>query len=108
MPEPDPVVVEIAGRIERAHIPSLCERVQIALEASTAHVVVCDVGGLTHTDCVAVDALARVRLTVGRLGCRLRLRGVSPELRELLCFVGLSEVLAPGAGSVVEPRRQSE
>lgn len=108
MPDPSPIVVEIAGRIDRAEIPSLCERVRAAVEASTADVVVCDVGGLTHADCVAVDAMARLQLTLGRLGCRLRLRGVSPELRALLRFVGLGEVLGRAATSGVEVRRQPE
>ena len=100
--------VEIAGRIDRADIPALCDRVRVALEASTADLVVCDVGALSDPDCVAVDALARLQLTVGRLGCRLRLRHVSPELHALLCFVGLSEVVGNGARSGVEPGRQPE
>ena len=107
-PEPSAMVVEIAGRIDRAEIPSLCERVRGAVEASTAGVLVCDVGGLTHADCVVVDALARLQLTVARLGCRLRLRGASPELRALVRFVGLGEVLGRAAPSVVEARRQPE
>src|SRR5688572_30550001 len=86
MPEPNAMVVEIAGRIDRADIPALCERVRFALERNTAELVVCDVSALTRPDCVAVDALARLQLTVGRLGCRLRLRDVSPELGALLCF----------------------
>lgn len=108
MPEPNAIVVEIGGRIDRADLPALCERVRVALEGRSAQLVICDVGGLTHPDCVAVDALARLQLTVGRLGCRLRLRAVSPELRGLLCFVGLSEVVGQGPTSGVEPGRQSE
>ncbi len=108
IPEPNAILVEIAGRIERAEIPSLCERVRAAIELSAAVEVVCDVRGLTHADCVAIDAIARLRLTVGRLGCRLRLRGVSPELRALLRFVGLGEVLGRAATSGVEVRRQPE
>ena len=108
MPAPGPMVVEIAGRIDRADISSLCERVRAAVAASTVAVVVCDVGGLTHADCVTVDALARLQLTVGRLGCRLRLRAVSPELRVLVGFVGLGEILGRTARSGVEVRRQPE
>jgi anti-anti-sigma regulatory factor len=107
-PEPNPIVVEIAGQIRRADIPALCQRVRDGLEGSTAGEVVCDVSGLTDADCAAVDALGRVQLTAGRLGCRVRLRGVSPDLWALLCFVGLSETLGQGAGSGVEPRRQPE
>ena len=108
MPEPSAIVVEIAGRIDRADIPSLCDRVRATVEASAADVVVCDVRGLTRADCVAVDAVARLQLTVGRLGCGLRLRGVSPELRALLRFVGLGEVLGRTATSGLEARRQPE
>jgi anti-anti-sigma factor len=108
MPEPNAIVVEIAGRIDRADIPSLCERVSTAIQASDADVVMCDVGRLSHADCVVLDAMARLQVTVGRLGCRLRLRGVSPELWALLRFVGLAEVLGRAATSGVEVRRQPE
>lgn len=68
MPVPRAVVVEIAGRIDRADIPALCARVRVALEGSDADPVVCDVAALTHPDCVAVDALARIQLTPGGSG----------------------------------------
>ena len=103
------MVVEIAGRIDRADIALLCERVCLALEGSSVEAVVCDVGALDDPDCVAVDALARLQLTARRLGRRLYLRNVSPELQGLLCFVGLDEAVGPGgARSGVEPRRQPE
>ena len=93
MADPSAIVVEIGGRIDRADIAALCARLRLALDASDAELVVFDVTALTDPDCVAVDALARVRLTARRAGRRLRLRGVSPELRALLCFVGLSDDL---------------
>ena len=93
MTDPSAIVVEIGGRIDRTDIAALCARVRLALDSSDAELVVCDVTALTDPDCVAVDALARVRLTAKRAGRRLRLRGVSPELRALLCFVGLSDDL---------------
>jgi anti-anti-sigma regulatory factor len=93
MPDPGTIVVEIGGRIDRADISALCARVRRSMDACDADLVVCDVSALTDPDCVAVDALARVQLTVTRLGGRLRLRGVSPALQALLCFVGLSDDL---------------
>jgi anti-anti-sigma regulatory factor len=50
-------------------------------------------------DAVAVDALARLQLAARRHGCELRLRNASPELRELIAFMGLQRVLrvAPAA-----------
>ena len=108
IPEPSTLVVEIAGCIDRADISALCERVRIDIEASAAALVICDVGGLAHPDCAAVDALARITLITSRLGRPLQLRNVSPELRSLLCFVGLDEVMGEGAGSAVEARGQPE
>jgi anti-anti-sigma regulatory factor len=62
----------------------------------------CDVGSLTAPDLGSVGALARLQLEARRVGLELRLRGVSPELRELIAFVGLDDVLS------VETRRQPE
>ena len=40
-----------------------------------------------------VDALARVALVARRHGCELWLCDAAPELRELIDFMGLSDVL---------------
>jgi ABC-type transporter Mla MlaB component len=83
----------IAGPIARADLPGLCERVCALLEGSPATVAVCDVRGV-EPDAVTVDALARLQLAARRHGCRVRLRHASPELVELVAFMGLSDVLA--------------
>ena len=44
-------------------------------------------------DAVTCDALARLQLAAKRLGCQVRLRNASPELRELVAFMGLEDVL---------------
>jgi anti-anti-sigma regulatory factor len=44
-------------------------------------------------DAVTVDALARLQLAARRHGCRVRLANASPELRELVAFMGLEKVL---------------
>jgi anti-anti-sigma regulatory factor len=49
-----------------------------------------------------IDALARFQLAARRRGQRLQLRQASDELRQLIAFTGLSEVLR------VEPRGQAE
>jgi hypothetical protein len=54
--------------------------------------IFCDVDGV-KADAEAVDALARLQLAACRCECRIRLRGASRELRELLAFVGLGDVL---------------
>ena len=52
-----------------------------------------DVGDLP-ADAGAIDALARLALIARRHGCDPQLCHVSKELRELIEFTGLSEVLA--------------
>jgi hypothetical protein len=49
-----------------------------------------------------VDALARLALAARRIGCELKLRDPSRELRELVAFAGLAEALG------VEPGREAE
>jgi ABC-type transporter Mla MlaB component len=56
-------------------------------------VLVCDVSALTEPDLATVEALARLRLTAGRLGHRVRLRGASAGLRGLLALTGLEGAL---------------
>jgi hypothetical protein len=65
----------------------------------TAFVV--DVSGL-RPELGTIDALARLELSARRRGCRLRLLGTNDDLRQLVGFVGLDQVLR------VEPRRQPE
>ena len=82
----------IGGPITRADLPGLSRRVCGLLERSGAEVVVCDVTGVAP-DAVTVDALARLQLAARRRGCRVRLRHASDELRELVAFMGLTDVL---------------
>ena len=62
------------------------------LHRSGVKLAVCDVAGLAP-DAVSVDALARLQLTAVRLRCRVCLRNASPELLELIAFMGLGECL---------------
>ena len=52
----------------------------------------CDAQSLP-ADAALVDALARVALVARRHGCELWLCDAGPELRELIDFMGLSDVL---------------
>jgi ABC-type transporter Mla MlaB component len=94
------------GPIARDEIQDVCERARALLEGREADPVVCEVGAL-DPDAVAIDVLARVQLVARRQGRRIELEGVSAELRQLLVFVGLVEVL-PLVASGVEPRGQPE
>lgn len=90
---PQTPVFAVRGPIARDDLPGLCERVCALLDRCGAGVVLCDVRGV-EPDAVTVDALARLQLAARRYGCRIRLRGASDELTELVAFMGLEDVLA--------------
>ena len=76
------VTFAIWGPIRRDDLPGLCSRVCKLLERSDADVALCD-----------VDALARLQLGARRHGCTVRLRNATAELRALVAFMGLTDVL---------------
>lgn len=92
VPGPGPIIVVIDGRIVRADLPWLCERVRTLLEGRDGEVVVYDVGGLVDADVGTVDALARLQLTARRLGRQVALRHASRQLLALLNLVGLEDL----------------
>jgi anti-anti-sigma regulatory factor len=55
--------------------------------------VILDCARLHESGLAAVDVIARAQLAARRRGSDLRLRNVSSELSELICFVGLEECL---------------
>jgi ABC-type transporter Mla MlaB component len=90
---PQTFTFAIWGPILREDLPGLCDRVCALLtEHEAASVALCDVEGVDG-DAVTVDALARLQLAARRHGCQVRLRGCSRDLRELVAFMGLSDVL---------------
>ena len=80
------------GPIARSDLQGLCDRVCELLERSGTAVAYCDVSGV-GADAVTVDALARLQLAAHRYGCQVRLQHASPELRDLVAFMGLQDVL---------------
>jgi len=89
--EPDTAVMTLSS-LARADVLAACERLRALIGACDADVVVCDVGAVV-ADLVAVEVLARLRLTAQRLGCRLRLRHASRGLEQMLALCGLCDVL---------------
>lgn len=102
------IVLAIAPPLTGASIPRLCRRVGVLLERTTADVVVCDVGAIVQADALTVDALARLQLTARRLGGRVVIRHACGELRDLLAFAGLGDVLPPPGELALEPGGQAE
>lgn len=86
------IAFAIRGPVALTDVPGLCARVCALLGESGAAVALCDVRGVTP-DAGAIDALARLQLAARRTGCRVRLRHASPALRDLVAFMGLTDVL---------------
>lgn len=89
---PSTLTFSIWGPIGRDDLPGLCTRVCALLDRSGASLALCDVAGVA-ADLVTVDALARLQLAARRHHCLIRLRGASAELRDLVAFMGLEDVL---------------
>jgi ABC-type transporter Mla MlaB component len=87
----------IWGPIARADLPGLCTRVCAVLTELGPGVLRCDVTGV-QADAVTVDALCRLQLAARRHGCVVELRSASPELNDLIAFMGLTEVLPDRSG----------
>jgi ABC-type transporter Mla MlaB component len=87
-----PTTFAIRGPITRDDLPGLCDRVCRLLSAGPVTVALCDVHGV-EPDAVTVDALCRLQVAAKRCRCQVRLRHASPELLELVDFMGLSEVI---------------
>jgi ABC-type transporter Mla MlaB component len=86
------IVFQIEGPITRADLPGLCDRVCGLFEQSGADIAYCRVSDV-EPDAVVVDALTRLQLAAQRHSCQVRLRDASPELIELVAFMGLADVL---------------
>jgi ABC-type transporter Mla MlaB component len=93
------VAFRVHGPIRRDDLPGLYRRICSVLEDSGASVALCDVHGV-EADAVSAGALARLQLAARRRGCQIRLRGTSEQLRLLIEFMGLTEVLPEAPGSV--------
>src|SRR6188472_2070271 len=89
---PQTIAFAIWGPILRDDLPGLTGRVCALLHGSSAAVALCDVTGV-EPDAVTVDALGRLQLAAGRLGCRVVLRNASRGLRELVDLMGLEDVI---------------
>ena len=105
--EPGAVLV-VGGRVGPGDVAGLCARLHAALEDERVEVVVCDVGAVVRPDAATIHALARLQLTARRRGARIRLARASPELRELLAFAGLADVVPAGPLLRLQAVRQPE
>lgn len=99
-------IVKIGEPRVNADIRELCERLAAVPEGERE--LVCDVGGLTDADAATVECLARLQLSARRLDHRVWLRHAPVELRELLGFLGLDEIVPCLPESAFETSREAE
>lgn len=91
---PTTISFEIRGPLLRGELPALYARFCAVVGEHAPELVLCDVGGVA-ADAVAVDALARMQLAAHRSRCTVLLCNASDDLRGLVAFMGLRDVL-PG------------
>ena len=53
-----------------------------------------------------MDQIARLKLAARRCGCELKLSNANPDLVDLICLVGLAEVLGVEREGQAEQRKQ--
>lgn len=91
--EPATTIFSFRGRIGREEIGYICGRAGPLLAASEPGLVICDVSLVLDPDAATIDALARLQLTARRLGHKVRIRHASHQLKDLLKFTGLQDVV---------------
>lgn len=92
-PDPRALETRLVAPVRAADVEGLCAWVRDEGARSGPRDVACDVEGLGKGDLGAINGLARLALAAHRAGGHLRLDGSTPELRELIEFVGLDRVL---------------
>jgi hypothetical protein len=92
--------------VTRADVKTACERLHALAGGGELEAIACDVSALA-AEAAAIDALARLALVAKRLGCPLKVRRASPELRDLVELCGLSDALGVGRhGRQAEQREE--
>jgi ABC-type transporter Mla MlaB component len=98
-------------------VVAACDEARTRLEDCPDELVPCDVRLVRRVDAATIDALARLQLSARRRGRRIGLRDATPELRDLLALMGLSEIVpcvpesgldAVGEAEEREPARRVE
>ena len=86
------VHLAIRAPLRREDLPGLFGRTCALLAGCASDELRCEVAGV-DADAVAIDALARLALAARRNDCSVRLCGASEDLRALVAFAGLDDVL---------------
>src|SRR5437773_4263816 len=107
-PFPEPATGLMALRaVSRADVKAACERLHALAGGGDVEAIACDVSELA-AEVAAVDALARLALVARRLGCPLKVRRASPQLRDLVELCGLSDALGVVGRNGRQPEEREE
>jgi hypothetical protein len=90
---PRTVVVAVDAPLSRRGIVGLCAGARRLLARGEVDLITYDVGAVVEPDVMAIEALARLQLTVRQKGCSIQVRHASSALRDLLDVVGLRGVV---------------
>jgi ABC-type transporter Mla MlaB component len=93
LPSGPPPTFVVHAPIRRSDLSGLVERLRRGFQAGDVELLLCDVAEVVHPDAETVDALARIHLIVRRQGASVYFLGASAQLRDLLGFVGLDELV---------------
>jgi NAD(P)-dependent dehydrogenase (short-subunit alcohol dehydrogenase family) len=93
--------------VSRADLKAACERLHALAGGGDVDAIACDVSELA-AEAAAVDALARLALVARRLGCPLKVRRASPELRDLVELCGLTDALGVVGRNGWQPEQREE
>jgi anti-anti-sigma regulatory factor len=106
--DPDTLVLGVDGPIHGGQVRQLCALLRAAVTGTVARRIVLDLQALVDPGIEAVDAIARLQLSAGRLGRRLELCHPPPGFEDLIALVGLDQVLSCVPGSGVGVRGEAE
>ncbi|RBM23599.1 sulfate transporter [Streptomyces sp. PT12] len=87
----------IRGPVARDDVPGICERLSAHVRRGGMGDVTVDVAEVGGANAVALEVVARLRLTAKRLGCGIRFVNMRAGLPGLVGWLGLGEV---GLGEV--------
>lgn len=86
------LVLLVGGPLERVGVRSMCDRARALADDAHADLIVCDLGQ-SGANAGTVDVVARLKVLAGSEGRHVRFVHASPELGDLLRFIGLEDVV---------------
>lgn len=87
------VLIRVVGEMDIANASRLLSAVIEATQAA-AQLVVLDLSRVDYMDSSGLSEVLRAQRFAGSSGCRLRVRGATPQVRRLFVATGVDQVVA--------------